>query len=207
MILFFDTETTGLPDFKAPSDADHQPHIVELAALLCADDGRIVRAYHSIVAPGGWEISEEMTEIHGIEHNFAMRHGSEEADVLDTLMTLSHSGDDATQTFRVAHNRSFDDRIIRIGLKRHFGEQKADRWSSATGACTAIMSTDRCRIPPTNKMMAAGIKRFKTPKLEEAVRIILGREPTAAHSALGDVLDCRDLYLALREPASAEAAE
>ena len=34
LALFYDTETTGLPDFKAPSEAQHQPHIVQLAALL-----------------------------------------------------------------------------------------------------------------------------------------------------------------------------
>jgi len=32
-ILFYDTETTGLPDFKAPSDAPHQPRIIQLAVI------------------------------------------------------------------------------------------------------------------------------------------------------------------------------
>lgn len=39
MILFFDTETTGLPDRYTPLNSDRQPHCVQLAALLMEDDG------------------------------------------------------------------------------------------------------------------------------------------------------------------------
>ena len=38
--IFYDTETQGLPDFKAPSDAEHQPHIVQIACALVDCDAR-----------------------------------------------------------------------------------------------------------------------------------------------------------------------
>ncbi|MEA3044540.1 MAG: polymerase subunit epsilon [Sphingomonadales bacterium] len=31
MILGYDTETTGLPAWHDPSDAPHQPHVIQLA--------------------------------------------------------------------------------------------------------------------------------------------------------------------------------
>lgn len=39
MIFAFDTETTGLPDFRARSADPSQPHIVQLALLLYDDEG------------------------------------------------------------------------------------------------------------------------------------------------------------------------
>lgn len=40
-ILFYDTETNGLPLWREPSNHPGQPHITQLAAELCdADSGR-----------------------------------------------------------------------------------------------------------------------------------------------------------------------
>lgn len=36
LVYFFDTETTGLPQFKLPSNDPSQPHLVDLAAEGCA---------------------------------------------------------------------------------------------------------------------------------------------------------------------------
>lgn len=52
MLVFFDVETTGIPDFKAPSDAPHQPHMVQLGALLVEPDTRIERAAVNSPQPG-----------------------------------------------------------------------------------------------------------------------------------------------------------
>jgi DNA polymerase III subunit epsilon len=52
MLLFFDTETTGLPDFRAPSDAPQQPHLVQLACILATDEGETLERWQTIVKPG-----------------------------------------------------------------------------------------------------------------------------------------------------------
>lgn len=57
LLLVFDTETTGLPDWKKPSGSDEQPHIVQLAAHLVDDDDRkIIHTIDHVVKPNGWEI-------------------------------------------------------------------------------------------------------------------------------------------------------
>ena len=51
---------------------------------------------------------------------------------------------------------------------------------------------------PTGKMQAAGFDKFKTPKLEEAIRILLGREHVGAHRAMADAVATKDLYFAMK---------
>jgi DNA polymerase-3 subunit epsilon len=43
--LAFDTETTGIPDWKMPSESEYQPHLVQLAAILVDADTREKAAY------------------------------------------------------------------------------------------------------------------------------------------------------------------
>jgi DNA polymerase III subunit epsilon len=51
MILFYDTETTGLPlDWKSPSsNTDNWPHMVQLAWQLCQDNGDDVETHSYII--------------------------------------------------------------------------------------------------------------------------------------------------------------
>lgn len=54
-ILFYDTETTGLPDWKSPSGGETQPHIVQIGAILCnAETKEVVDTLNVIVQPDGW---------------------------------------------------------------------------------------------------------------------------------------------------------
>lgn len=193
MFLVYDTETSGLPDFKAPSDAPHQPHIVEVAAILCDDDGRPVETYHAIVKPTDWTIPDEVADVHGIDTETARRVGLPEEVMLARFSLMWARAD-----FRVAHNDSFDARILRIAFQRFGSYEEADRWKDMRSVCTAQRSAALCALPPTAKMVAAGFNKHKTPKLEEAAKILLGRDHAGAHSALADTSMCRLLYLHLR---------
>ncbi|RWY82369.1 3'-5' exonuclease, partial [Pseudomonas aeruginosa] len=79
----FDFETTGIPEWKLPSEDPCQPHIVEVAALLCDAAGNTIDRFEAIVRPNGWEITPEMTAIHGISHEQAMDVGISEAEALE----------------------------------------------------------------------------------------------------------------------------
>lgn len=191
--LFYDTETTGLPDFKAPSESAHQPHIVQLAALLVDMDTReTIQSMDVITRPDGWTIPDEVAAVHGITTEYAMQVGIPERLAVEMFMQL-WSGRN-----RVAHNQQFDARILRIALLRHASAEAADVWKSGPAECTAVMATPICQIPPTAKMVKAGFSKFKTPNLSEAYRHFTGGELQNAHSAIADVLACRDVYFAIK---------
>ena len=154
LALFYDTETTGLPDFKAPSEADHQPHIVQLAALLVDLDTRqTIQSMDVIVRPDGWTIPDEVAAVHGITTEYAADVGIPERLAVEMFMDLWNNRN------RVAHNEQFDARILRIALMRHqgnifhspSGKSVPDIWKEGRAECTARMATPICALPPTDK--------------------------------------------------------
>lgn len=179
MLLPFDTETTGLPDWKAPSDDPQQPHIVQLAALLVDDQNReIMESMDVIVRPDGWVISPEMTKIHGISQEKAMDAGIKESDAVEQFMAMYEACD-----LRIAHNTTFDNRIIRIALKRHFPDLVSDKWKDPKLYFCTWMA---CRTL---------LRGSSGHTLAECCQILLGRDITQeAHSAMPDTLNTLDLY-------------
>lgn len=194
LALFYDTETTGLPDFKAPSEAAHQPHIVQLAALLVDLDTRqTIQSMDVIVRPDGWTIPDEVAAVHGITAEYAAEVGIPESLALSMFMELWCGRS------RIAHNEQFDARIVRIALMRYRSEDSAEIWKSGPAECTARMATPICALPPTDKMKAVGRFHHKTPNLGEAYRHFTGNDLQNAHSAMADVLACRDVYFSIKE--------
>ncbi len=192
--LFYDTETTGLPLFKEPSEHPGQPHLVQLAALLVDLEMRSeIASMDVIVRPDGWIIPDEVSAIHGITTEHAHQVGVSEENALGLFMELAGRG------LRVAHNETFDARIMRIALMRYCGEKAADEWKERPAACTANLSLKRCALPPTDRMKACGRFGHKTPKLSEAYRHFFGRDFENAHSAIADVKACRDVYFAIQD--------
>lgn len=191
--LFFDTETTGLPDFKAPSESAHQPHIVQLAALLVDMDTReTIQSMDVIIRPDGWTIPDDVAAVHGITTEHALDVGIPESLAVSMFMELWAG------RARVAHNEQFDARIVRIALMRFHSEDAADIWKSGPTECTARLATPICALPPTEKMKAVGRFHHKTPNLGEAYRHFTGKELENAHSAMADVLACRDVFFAIK---------
>jgi len=72
LICVLDTETTGLPKFKEPSDHPDQPHIVDICALLYTPQGVLVDSFEAMVRPDGWTIPNDVSVIHGIDDAMAL---------------------------------------------------------------------------------------------------------------------------------------
>ena len=196
LIFVYDTETTGIPLFDQPSDDPRQPHIVEVAAgLFDRETGARFGEYHAIVRPDGWTIPDEVAAIHGITTERALAEGKPEAEVLGVLAAMWDGEDIAA---RVAHNESFDARIIRIAYKRFLGEAAADRWKAGKAECTARLSTPILALPPTARMKVAKAFKHKTPTLAEAYRHFFGEDLVGAHGALADMRACARVYFAIK---------
>lgn len=193
MNLFYDFETTGFPDWKAPSGADHQPHIVQAAAVLAdPDSGEVISSFDLIARPDGWDIPEEVSEIHGITTEIALERGVPEELIVQLFFRMWLKCDQ-----RIAHNESFDARIMRIALKRFndFGPNADDAWKDGAKFCTCNSAKPLVKCPPTEKMIAAGRgKSFKPPNLGEAYLAATGLKFENAHSAMPDVLACKTVY-------------
>jgi DNA polymerase-3 subunit epsilon len=196
--LFYDTETTGLPLFKEPSEHPDQPHIVQLAAFLVDLNTReTLASMDVIVRPDGWVIPDEMTAIHGITTEKALRLGIPEPQAVDMLRALQENAG-----LRVGHNEPFDARMVRIAAKR-FADPRdpglvippSDEWKARAAACTAQLSHPILQLPPTANMRGG----HKTPSLVEAYQHFFGQDYPGQHTARGDALACMRVYFAIQD--------
>ncbi|MHB0820090.1 3'-5' exonuclease [Stutzerimonas stutzeri] len=194
LLNVFDTETTGFPLFKEPSEDPRQPHLVDIAALLYNDAGELLDSFEAIVRPDGWTIPDQAAAVHGITTEMAMDLGIPEADALEGFLAIHERAG-----IRVAHNCAFDDRILRIALMRYCGEEAANSFRAGQSFCTCTNTTQIVKCPPTEKMIRAGRGRqFKQPNLAEAYRFFTGEELAGAHRAKADAEGCARVYFALQ---------
>ena len=201
--LFFDTETTGLPNWSAPSEDPSQPRITQLCAELVDDDtGEVYAGLNTLIQPDGWTIPEELEKLTGITNEKARAVGTPMDCALPVFMHLWARCD-----VRVAHNESFDMRMVRIELMRHAAFASAmapgmvtmpDYWKAGAAFCTQVKSTPILKLPPTPKMIAAGRHHHKSVNLAEAYKHFTGKDLDGAHNAAVDVMACKAVYFAIK---------
>jgi DNA polymerase-3 subunit epsilon len=184
MTLFFDTETTGLPNFNERARHPSQPHIVTFGALLCDDDGGEIEQHDLLVKPDGWTIPKEASDVHGITDELAVL-GIPEAEVARLAVRLFREAD-----LIVAHNLQFDKFLCRCAARRYDVISDADDqwWKGIAGFCTMRASTPICKLPGK----FAG--QHKWPKLSEAYQHAFGEQFDGAHSALADCRAAKRLF-------------
>lgn len=189
IVTVLDTETTGLPEWKLPSGSPEQPHLVQLGVII-ADKftGQEHETLDLIIRPDGWVIPQETIDVHGITQEMAMDLGVSEKLAVEMLIEMR--GD----LHRVAHNKTFDQRIIRIALKRYFGEDIQEKWAVKEDfSCSMMMAKPIMQMQKANAK--PGSKAFKPPKLEEAVPYFTGKDLVGAHTAIADARGCKDIYV------------
>ena len=173
VILFFDTETTGLPkNFKAPeTDLTNWPRMVQLAYLLYDQKNGIISQGNYIIKPDGFDIPLESSKIHGINIEKALREGTDLSIVLENFKSILEKSD-----YLVAHNIEFDKKIIGAEFLR---TKKHNPISSKKLICTMESTTNYCSIE--------GKYGYKWPSLQELHYKIFNDYFEDAHDAFIDV--------------------
>lgn len=187
MILFFDTETTGLVDSQMPLDWEGQPHLVQLAALLMEDDGTEHASMSVIIKPNGWTIPDGAAKVHGITTELAERVGIPLESALVPFIGLRLNA-----SVLCAHNIKFDAQIIKIAIER--ADFVYPMPPPVTMFCTMESASPIVALPPTERMIAAGYTKNKPPNLGECIRFFFDEEFVGAHDALVDVRACARVY-------------
>ena len=153
MYLIFDTETTGLPrNWKAPvTDTNNWPRMVQIAWHLYDHSGNLISKNDFIIKPEGFTIPRDVSRLHGITTEMALRNGN---DLESTLNIFNELIDKANSL--VARNMRFDEKIVGAEFIR-----KSIRSSlfKKSRLCTMNASTSYCCLPwPYG---------YKWPKLSE----------------------------------------
>lgn len=186
-VLAIDTETSGIPVNHLPPSDPAQPRIVQFAAVLLDADRREMTAVKMLINPGV-SIPKEATRVHGIDDATAATFGVNERAAVGLFMRLC-----AVADVLIGHNLSFDIRMLQMAATR----AKSSITLPSLIRCTCEASAPIVNLPPTQRMLDAGINRPKSPKLEEAYRALLGREMDGAHDAMADVRACIEIYFEL----------
>ncbi len=191
-VLIFDTETTGLVERRLSHEADVQPDIVQLAALLCEGAGegfKTISSLSLIVQPMGKQISSGAAKAHGISQAEAVGVGVPAADALRLFLAMVDKADTL-----VAHNLSFDALVMRTAFYRALGVDMRDHLQNKRAFCTMRAMT------PVTKILSPRAKHstdFKWPRLSECVEFLFGEKLVGAHDALVDTTACARVYFEL----------
>lgn len=176
-VLFFDTETTGIPErsWNWDTDFEQYPHVVQMAWLHgCKVETHIIR-------PDGWEIPQETVDVHGITTEYALEHGEPFASVVDMFIQDCHDAG-----LICGHNIHFDTSIIKANILRELGREYYD----ANDVENALYKGKRIdTMRPTMKWVDARMAngRLKFPNLSELYSRCFPGETFPAHDALEDV--------------------
>lgn len=193
MYLFFDTETTGLPqrwnaDF---SDVDNWPRMVQLGFLVYDDAGKLKESADLIIRPDGFAIPEEVVKIHGISTERALADGIGLADALDRFVGVL----DRAHTL-IAHNIDFDSKILGAELYRTGLHSDIETLKEIDKVCTMKSATNYCAIPKNAGGYGSG---YKWPTLAQLHWKLFAREFPGGHSAYQDAEACAKCFFKLKE--------
>lgn len=184
LACLFDTETTGIYDFRAPAGADHQPDVLQLCAMLC-DEERVFSAINVFIH-ADTEIPPESYEVHRIDRDMTARVGLSRLRACQLLDSFAKKAD-----ILVGHNIDFDCNIMMTAMIREGG---AGQCLKKPRFCTMKEAVPHCKLPNPKRPGT-----YKWPSLQEAYQILVDSKGfSGAHDAMADARATYELYRVLR---------
>lgn len=175
MNLYFDTETTGLPQKGLDYHTDYNlfPHVVQLSWEFNGKE----RDY--IIRPDGWEIPQSATDIHGITTQMALTIGTPFEIVIPLFIQECLMANKI-----VGYNIYFDTSIIKANILRIGDENLIKLAFEALDKSKRVdIMYKAMKVVKTRQPNGSG----KFPSLEEAYLALFG-ETFQAHNAICDVM-------------------
>ena len=186
MLLFIDTETTGLPKYSAIDDMEKWPRVVQLAWSLYDTEGNRESLNSFIIYPTDFTIPMDSARIHGITTERAKKEGVSLHKVLPQF-----DADVEKATTIISHNLDFDMPIVNTEFMRCKLETNLlKKQKFCTMKTKKIISY--CKLPKPSGM------GYKWPALNELHLQLFETEFTDSHNASADVEACARCYFELR---------
>jgi DNA polymerase III epsilon subunit-like protein len=186
-VLYFDTETNGLPKSRGGSDTDvnNHPAPVEIAWQIWSD-GILLNRRSALIKPDPdlvWDAGSAM--IHKIYKPFALANGAPAADVFTEFKTDCVSCD-----VIISHNLAFDLPVVKCACLRLWPADLDFSWLPAKEICTMKLMTPVCKLPYKDSKYPQRPGSYKQPRLGELHTYLFGNAGVYdAHRAGSDV-DC-----------------
>lgn len=189
-VLFFDTETNGLPTDRNAftRDTEKWPHILQISWTLKSYqrndekvEGRIISSEtHYIHLPDAVPFNDRSAAIHNISES-VVRKAAESRDVLERFKKDAQSAD-----VLIAHNLAFDKPVLMAEYYR-INPNESFAWLPTTDYCTMEQTKSTLRLPTR---FARPNDPWKNPRLTELYEWLFKTAPTKEqlHTADGDVV-------------------
>lgn len=181
-IIFFDTETTGLPVDRNKSVFEYRnnwPDLVSVSWSVFINEG-CLRKESYIIRPDRWRIPAESTMIHGITHEYAMDNG------VPLGYVLGKFKQDIEGAYKIiAHNLDFDKNVMFNAYLWRMGVDVRDFWDSRVEFCSMLKSKLEMKIPSG---LPKGKDPYKFPGLDALYKDTFKTDaPSGAHNSSRDV--------------------
>lgn len=185
MLLFFDTETTGLTRLAFVTRFNHKkwPRLVKIAWTL-ADENGIEKIESATVFPADFEIPAEATRIHGITTKEAQSAG----EPIQSILRRFQSSLTSASTI-IAHNLSYDLGVIHAEAMR-LGIEGDLQWPDKR-LCTVALGQSYL-------VSKYGSTRPQRLSLSGLYKEVMGFDFSPKHDPVSDVRACAHIYFRLK---------